>query len=979
MELKDKSFKLITIVINNNIYHELETNKGSIFNLIKCIDNDNIDYLEKYKLKTKDKIKYNKLVKNVCKHLETYCILNNKQLNHVSNDISHILTLILIILCYEQHTEHYSYEQLKIKLINVCDDNVCVDYIDDINENKNDDFNLDNFVIDDWFRFYEVIKDYSLSDKEYQDIKIRKDISFMTYTNSGYINYTKNLILSLGKCDFPLKLTVYCVDKKSYENLKVFDTNLKLNLKYLNDDDNQNEEFVKLYNKGWNKMMISKLKCIHKELYKSDYVFYTDSDIVFENNYCIKYLIDNLYDNDLLVQNNYNHEFCAGFMFIKSNKVTKDIFNTQEIDMSKFICDQPYLNSKKDSIKYRVLPQELFPVGGFYFKYNEHIKPFIIHFNWAIGNDKLVKMHSYHKWYIGSEQSIMYKDFNQKIKDFNQKIKDDSIILLCCLRDEFILLEYFIKYYENIGITHFIFIDNNSIDGSFEYLEKKTNTNMMLFKNTGSYKSSNLGVIWIEELMLKYCKDKWCLTVDADELLHIQENNLNELRHKMIHNNSTILLTMLLDMYSIEESNYKQGDDFLSHCQYHDVFNNKYYHIKGDLTKINNNSCIRGGIRNRVFGVKCIITKRNFYKYDFYENYYIDVGYHKLINRNNRSNLEDDLNHYPIMNLNLHFKFIKPNLKKQFKSRIECNNILNHDNNLNNNFDGWNKQLKTYSKVFVNYKQFYTDNYSVKYDKNNINKFFWYMYTGIIEEYNLINKIKIYKLNEYPDGLDFKEELYNYDIDIVYIDNDSNINENILKCIDLDYMMKNNIKNNHFIDIQDNTYSKLFIDFDDCMFKTLEEAQLQSLNIIKWCETTLANELGIYDKDEIKERLIISTSDGKKEDNNYISSVHIVFDGFKIRWIDHLKLFFKEGDASLGLQERWLKNIPELKYNYYELKNSVIDPYVYGLNTSSMRMINNSKPTAPDRILKPYSHKDKDKLYKHVPIIDINYCIELKL
>ena len=105
--------------------------------------------------------------------------------------------------------------------------------------------------------------------------------------------------------------------------------------------------------------------------------------------------------------------------------------------------------------------------------------------------------------------------------------------------------------------------------------------------------------------------------------------------------------------------------------------------------------------------------------------------------------------------------------------------------------------------------------------------------------------------------------------------------------------------------------------------------------------------------------------------------MHIVFDGFKIRWIDHLKFFFKEGDASFWLQERWLKNIPELKYNYYEFKNSVIDPYIYGLNQSSMRMINNSKPTAPDRILKPYSHKDK--LYKHVPIIDINYCIELKL
>jgi len=694
-------FYLQSFIIEDKVFYELVSEKGSIFNLVKEIDNDDLSFIDQYKDK-----KYNDLVQKFSEYLQKYCKLNRKKLNQDIIDISYVLVLILLVLKCEQHTEKYSYKDLRSKVAQF----INYLYID-----------LEDLFFEDWFRISLPIQEYILTDNDYNTIQKRKDISFMTYTNFGYIDYTKNLILSLEKCNFPLQLIVYCVDQKSYDILREF--NEYIILKLLLDEDNQNENFVKLYKEGWDKMMISKLKAIRKELYLSDYVFYTDSDIVFENNFCIQYLLDNLYDNDMLLQNNYNHEFCAGFMFIKSNDVTRGIFETKNIDMEKFICDQPYLNSQRGKMKYKVLPLELFPVGGFYYKYHQTMKPFIIHFNWMTGNDKITKMHAYHKWHIGQNKSIMYKDFTTKITN-------DSITLFCVLRDELILLEYFIKYYESIGVTHFVFIDNNSIDGSFEYLQDKNNTNMMLYRNKGSYKSSNLGVMWVEELMLKYCKDKWCLTVDIDELLHIQENNLNELRHKMIDKGSNVLLTMLLDMYSLKDPQYKQGGDFLESCPYHDVFNSAHYNIRGRISNLDNDTRIVGGVRKRLFSMGAYLTKRNFYKYDFYDKFYIDVGYHALLNRNINDN-DEYIHYYPIINMNLHFKFIKSDIKKVFDSRIENNNLLNEDKFSHNNFEGWNKQILTYSKLWNDYGQFYKENYTLKYDKDTIYNYFWYMYTGI--------------------------------------------------------------------------------------------------------------------------------------------------------------------------------------------------------------------------------------------------------
>ena len=336
-----KSYSLQSFVANDKMYYELTSLRGSIFQLIQEIEKDDLSFIQEYK-----QDRFNQLVKDCSQSIENYCKLNKKNLTQDIHQIAYAITLFSLVLCYEQHIESYTYNQLKDKLQII------------------QEIDIHDYQNEDWFRISTPIKkDYLLSEDKYLEIKQRKNISFVTYTNTGYLNYTKNLILSLEKYNFPLSLTIYCIDQGAYDNLKNIDSNIILKL--LNDETNTHPDFIEFYKEGWDTMMLSKLKCIHKELLDYDYVFYTDGDIVFENNYCIQYLLQNIEDYDLLIQNNGDKEYCAGFMFIRSNDTTLDLFDTKYINMKDFKCDQSYLNSKKDLLNFKVLSQEYFPAGKF--------------------------------------------------------------------------------------------------------------------------------------------------------------------------------------------------------------------------------------------------------------------------------------------------------------------------------------------------------------------------------------------------------------------------------------------------------------------------------------------------------------------------------------------------------------------------------------------------------------------------------------
>lgn len=281
------------------------------------------------------------------------------------------------------------------------------------------------------------------------------------------------------------------------------------------------------------------------------------------------------------------------------------------------------------------------------------------------------------------------------IRSFREEIDKNSIILLGVFRDEDILLEYFIKYYKKIGITHFIMIDNGSQDGSFEYL-LNIDANIMLFQTFDSYSDSHFGTDWINHLLKKYCKNHWCLVVDIDELVYI--DNINKLISNMKNENCHLCRFLLLDMYSKNNNKYKRGDDFLSHSNYFDKYNDTYLKYSRPYPRGTPQATARcgsrweiyGGVRKRICNIRCCLMKNSLFFYNFFP-IKLGNGYHCLIENQKELIIKE----YSKLEFLLHFKFIKPNFNKFIETRIKNNQDWNNSSeykayenlNLNDIFD----------------------------------------------------------------------------------------------------------------------------------------------------------------------------------------------------------------------------------------------------------------------------------------------------
>ncbi|MGY3438224.1 MULTISPECIES: glycosyltransferase family 2 protein [unclassified Marinovum] len=184
--------------------------------------------------------------------------------------------------------------------------------------------------------------------------------------------------------------------------------------------------------------------------------------------------------------------------------------------------------------------------------------------------------------------------------DRTANIRSGDLLLFSTMRNEHVRLPYFLQYYRDMGINHFLMVDNGSTDGTYEYLLEQPDVSV--WTTDASYKRSRFGVDWLNWLARKYAHGHWALTVDPDEFFlfpFCDTRPLRALTDWLDASSIRSFSAMLLDMYPkgpLNAQPYLPGDNPLDIACWFDSGNYsiKRNHVFGNLW-------IQGGPRRRVF------------------------------------------------------------------------------------------------------------------------------------------------------------------------------------------------------------------------------------------------------------------------------------------------------------------------------------------------------------------------------------------
>ncbi|MCA0846489.1 glycosyltransferase family 2 protein [Salipiger thiooxidans] len=186
------------------------------------------------------------------------------------------------------------------------------------------------------------------------------------------------------------------------------------------------------------------------------------------------------------------------------------------------------------------------------------------------------------------------------VSDRTDRIRPSDLLVFCTQRNEGVRLPYFLRYYREMGVNHFIFVDNDSTDTSRDYLARQEDVSV--WTTRGSYKRSRFGMDWINFLLRRHGHGHWTLTVDPDEFFlypFCDTRPLRALTDWLDASSIKSFSAMLLDMYPkgrIDAQPYEAGQNPLEIAHWFDAGN---YSIRRNHRY--GNLWIQGGPRARMF------------------------------------------------------------------------------------------------------------------------------------------------------------------------------------------------------------------------------------------------------------------------------------------------------------------------------------------------------------------------------------------
>ena len=233
-------------------------------------------------------------------------------------------------------------------------------------------------------------------------------------------------------------------------------------------------------------------------------------------------------------------------------------------------------------------------------------------------------------------------------------LPDAGVIAFAVLRNENLRLPAFFRHYAKLGVSGYVIVDNSSTDGTREYLGSRDN---VLLLSSGHHFVGKER--WINYLLQKHGRGRWCLVADADELLdypHADKVRLPDLCGYLDREGANAIHAVLLDLYPgvpLGQVGYRRGDDYFSRDWYLDPFDSLEKASRNFYRGSGLDFRFKGGMRKRLFGAAPCCSKFPLFRFD--ASMFLSDGQHYL-----------EGGHFsPLRAVLYHFKYLQ-----DFSSRV---------------------------------------------------------------------------------------------------------------------------------------------------------------------------------------------------------------------------------------------------------------------------------------------------------------------
>lgn len=224
------------------------------------------------------------------------------------------------------------------------------------------------------------------------------------------------------------------------------------------------------------------------------------------------------------------------------------------------------------------------------------------------------ELRKYLKYYKENEMDIeVYRQINDfvstSLKLYSDKLvldeKKESPVLIVVVKNELDRMKLFMKHYRSLGVHQFIVIDNDSVDGTRQFVAKQPNTRVYLVKEPFQTQKKQA---WIEKVLAITGYNQWYIVVDSDELIDYigsEKHSIEELIISQKKKGKLRLQGYMLDMYSRDPL-------FFHQCSFEEIPKLFCLFDKDSYNEGVPNQ-VFGGPRSRLFGLNILLSKQSIF------------------------------------------------------------------------------------------------------------------------------------------------------------------------------------------------------------------------------------------------------------------------------------------------------------------------------------------------------------------------------